>query len=738
MNHYLKTIQQKLGSLYIPILITILSILIFILAFSNVQAKQYSFRINQVAEETIQSPVTIEDVEQTEINRERARNNVADVYVFQPSIAQQQIEISDRFFEWVLELRDQEFTLEQIIQLNDANNNLEDLEERQATLTQDRNKQILFGELTDREKVLIYQTYVEEAEDDIQDLALDLPIETITNILSVSEENLAHVRTVITDLLTTNLDDEIELAELNRVIDQVHNQIEEMNLSEEMAESISDFMFELMVPTVVFSASETLKRQEEASNAVQPSYILQGQIVVQEGHIVSENAYRQLDLLGLVNRKSGTETIYVFIGLIFIHGLLLLLLFKKYSQEDLGQAKMKMTSYSLLFVLGFLFVKIFEIIQTNGTSYAMLLFPVYLLPLLLIPHTDRKIGLFFIFFFNLFSLFIIHDSSSITVTYIISIFYIMTSLASFANFVFEIDIKRIRQILKFALLAYTIVSIPIVVIINITAFSQPSLIIFAFAFLNLILALLAYFLFEPYWSQLFNSKAPLTLSQLSDLNHPLLKKLIEVAPGSYQHSMLVANLASNATDRIGGDALLARVASYYHDVGKTLHPLFYVENLSQGMESPHSMIEAVESAQIIIGHVSEGAKILEEYHFSQSVIDICKQHHGTTLVRYFYHQAKQKSKERVASQDFQYPGPIPQTKEAMIVMLADSIEAASRSMKEYSQEAIEKLVDSIINSKIEEGQFEDSLLTVSELKEVRKSFIRSIASMYHTRIEYPD
>ena len=189
-------------------------------------------------------------------------------------------------------------------------------------------------------------------------------------------------------------------------------------------------------------------------------------------------------------------------------------------------------------------------------------------------------------------------------------------------------------------------------------------------------------------------------------------------------------------EAIGGDSLLTRVAAYYHDIGKTIHPRFFTENINSGMESPHQMITAQESAAIIMGHVTEGTRILEESSMPKSIIDICMQHHGTTLVKYFYYQAK-KDTPTVNEYNFRYPGPKPQTKEAAIVMIADSVEAASRTLKNYNQESIETLVDNIINDKINDNQFSDCDLTVNDLKIVRRSLISGVAGMYHTRVEYP-
>lgn len=736
MNYQLQKFQAKAGSFYLPLVILALSIFILFVGYSNVQPRQYSFNLNQVAEETIQSPVTIEDIEQTEINRERARNSVADVYVFQPNIAEEQISLLEQYFAFISTLRAKEYSIEEI------NNILEDYNQ-DLSLEEDNDdlngETILFGELSDSEKLIVYQTAAGELNNNLEELALELPEAAILSVLSATEEDLARLKSNVNDILSNVLSSEIETVELNRVASDAENRIMSSSIPNDQAVIIRDLALELIVPTVVFSESETMKKREEAAQAVAPSYILQGQIVVQEGHIVNENTLRQLDVIGYLNQRTSSHTAILFILLIIVHAILLHFVVSKFSNSDESSDKnIAITAYSVLFASGYLMLKVFYFVQANGINYAMMLFPIYVFLLLLIPRTNQRIGLFFGLFFNLFALFIIHDGGSMTVTFIIAVFYLFSTFISYSYFIFGNALTFMRDIFNFALIGYVIFILPIVAIINITIISEPSLIVFAYAFINLMFSMLIYFFLEPYWNSLLNNKAPLTLNQLSDLNHPLLKRLIERSPGSYHHSMLVASLSSNAAESIGADSLLARVSSYYHDIGKTVHPLFFIENIGTGMESPHTMIGPEESAQIIISHVTEGRKILQEHNMPQSVIDICMQHHGTTLVRYFYHQASQDKTAKVDEALFTYPGPVPQTKEAMIVMIADSVEAASRTLKDHSQESIEGLVNNIVQAKIDEQQFVDSNITVDELLKIRKSLIKSIASMYHTRIDYPE
>lgn len=739
MNQQVRKIQNTLGDFYIPLIILVMSVLVFIIGYSEVQPTAYNFQINQVADETIQAPVTIEDAEQTAINRERARLSVPDVYAFQPSIAQEQVELVNQYVSILKELREGEYStndIEEMIEHNNFDNSIDVVDpESNRTDTQ----AVPFGQLNVTEQLVVYYDRMGSQTDEITELSQSLSNNSVRALLAASETELNDYRNQITEIIQTVLSREIESTELNQAVSSAIEQVNNLGLGGTSQRILSEMLQELVVPTSIFSESETEKRREEAANAIQPSYILQGQIIAQEGHIIDQSTYRQLDLLGYLNRQTNNDLLIIFSLIVIIHGFLLFYFVIKFNKKEISSIKngADTTAYAILFVSGFLIVKILHIIQVNGIDYALLLLPVYCIIKLLMPRTNFNLTMFFLIFFNLMAVFILHDGDSMTVTFISSLFYLFSSLISYSYQMYIKEDPSLRRELFFALVAQTVFMAPIVLMTNVSLTSEPSIIIILFTLLNAIISIGIYFFVEPYWHKLLSSKAPLTLNQLANLNHPLLKEIVEKSPGTYHHSMMVANLAGAAANAIGADSELVRIASYYHDVGKTLHPLFFIENLSDGMESPHSMVTAEESAAIIIDHVIEGEKLLREFNMPESIINICLQHHGTSLVRYFYVQAKE-SNPNIDENLFRYPGPKPQTKEAMIIMLADSVEAASRTMKEHTQSAIESLVDRIVDGKLEEGQFDESNITVSELRLVRRALVHSVASMYHTRIEYPD
>jgi putative nucleotidyltransferase with HDIG domain len=240
------------------------------------------------------------------------------------------------------------------------------------------------------------------------------------------------------------------------------------------------------------------------------------------------------------------------------------------------------------------------------------------------------------------------------------------------------------------------------------------------------------FIFE----KIFGFISDITLMELSDTNQPLLRKLSEVAPGTFQHSLQVANLAEEVIQKIGGSPLLIRTGALYHDIGKINRPGYFIEN--QAGRNPHEELSPENSAQIIIEHVSNGIEIARKNRIPQHVIDFIRTHHGTTTVRFFYHlQQKQQSDKHVDRSKFTYPGPVPFSKEMVVLMMCDSIEAASRSLKEINHRNISDLVDNIVNYQVLEDQYNDANITYREINTTKHIIKNRLMNIYHVRIEYP-
>jgi putative nucleotidyltransferase with HDIG domain len=237
----------------------------------------------------------------------------------------------------------------------------------------------------------------------------------------------------------------------------------------------------------------------------------------------------------------------------------------------------------------------------------------------------------------------------------------------------------------------------------------------------------------------FGITTSLHLTELSRPTHPLLRQLLLKAPGTYHHTIVVSNLAERAASAIGADAYLARVGAYYHDIGKTVRPYFFTENISED-SSPHAKLDPLTSAQIIISHVSDGLDLARKYHLPGRIQDFIAEHHGRSLVQYFYREAMKEAKDGdvVREEDFRYPGPSPRSKETAIMLLADTCEAAVRAIRPNTREDLEALVDKLIDERVAEGELNDCNLTFRELQSIKSIFIQVLQGVHHPRIKYPE
>ncbi|WP_370514314.1 HD family phosphohydrolase [Geobacter sp. FeAm09] len=273
-----------------------------------------------------------------------------------------------------------------------------------------------------------------------------------------------------------------------------------------------------------------------------------------------------------------------------------------------------------------------------------------------------------------------------------------------------------------------------------TLFGMQTLYVVFFALVSGVLSAGLVSGFIPLIETLFHYTTDIKLLELANLNSPLLRDLMVRAPGTYHHSVVVGNLVESAAESINANPLLARVAAYYHDIGKISKPLYFVENLG-GEENRHDKLTPSMSALILISHIKEGSELARERHLGQPITDIIRQHHGTGLIKFFYDRAKTQAEangQTVEEKDFRYPGPKPQTREAGIVMLADCVEAASRTLVNPTPDRIQGMVQKIINNIFMDGQLEECELTLKNLHEIAKSFNRILNGIFHHRIDYPE
>lgn len=477
-------------------------------------------------------------------------------------------------------------------------------------------------------------------------------------------------------------------------------------------------------PNSIYDKDKTEELKKEAIKKVSPVMIKKDQIIVKEGEPVTKYQLELLKTIGLLNNGGPSEW-YLYVSLaVFVAFILIVESYYLFRYHN--ELYWDLKKYMMINLLSCISVILARVLSLASPF----LIPFACIPMLMTLLLDHKISL----------------AISVINTLLISAamgFKIETTLLAVINAVMGAIILRKMQQRNDIL--YACLSISLINLI--TSFSigfllsNNALDILKNAIFSVVSSCLSGVLtigFLPFFESTFDIVTTIKLLELSNPNNPLLKKLLMEAPGTYHHSVIVANLAEVAAEEVGGNPVLARVSSYYHDIGKIKRPFFFKENQLNG-DNPHNKITPNLSALIITSHVKDGLELAKDFKVPRIIRDVIEQHHGDSLVKYFYITAKNSSDnpESINEEDFRYPGPIPYSKEAGIVMLADSIEASVRSINEPTSEKIEVMVDSIFKDKLAEGQLDNCDLTLKDLDKIKKAFLKSLSGIYHQRIEYP-
>lgn len=480
--------------------------------------------------------------------------------------------------------------------------------------------------------------------------------------------------------------------------------------------------------TKLYSASRTsLLIEEQLSHlSVYKYYYPKGSIIVKQGEPLSnERRFLINNYIYQQQKTAGNSWLqffakWAFMGLLLMMLVLYLYFFRK---PFFGNNK--------LFIFLFLSITVLVIHCAVVSAYNLYLnaIPYVLLPLIIRVFYDSRTALFTYLTAILPASFYQTDKLQFILIQLIAGIITLFSVA---------EIRRRTQLINTFLVCLMLYLISF--FLYQLAFEKQEIAFKFWSYLPFIISSVLLLLSFPLIyliEKLFRFDSDFTLLELSDLNHPLLRELSDKIPGTFQHSLQVANLAEEAIYYIGGNTLLVRTGALFHDIGKLKHPRYFIENQGPN-RNPHEDIEPEESARIIIGHIITGIEIAKQYKLPESVIDFIRTHHGTTSVGYFLNLYKKTHGDYVTDeQKFRYPGPIPFSKETAVLMLADGVEAASRSLKEHDALSINDLVDKIIDYKIQQNQLVNSDITFKDITLIRKIFKRRLMNIYHVRIEYP-
>jgi len=490
--------------------------------------------------------------------------------------------------------------------------------------------------------------------------------------------------------------------------------------------------FDIIKPNVSLNNILTDKTLEEELLKVSLTRgsIEKDQLIISKGQVVEEEQFAVLDSLKseyesqVWNTANYNWVLVAYTLLVALTLLMLLLFLRKYRLEVfLNNTKVTFIFFNIVLMI------FLTTLVINYNSQYIYIVPLCILPLVLKAFFDARLGLFAHVLTVLLLGFIVPNSYEYMFLQIIAgIVTILTVSELYKRANLFISVGQITFIYIIAYFAFFVIHEGQVANLKWETFGLFILCGLATLFVQPLIYI---------YEKIFGLVSDVSLLELSDTNTKLLKELSNRAPGTFHHSLNVANLAEASANEIGANAMLVRVGALYHDIGKMNNPTFYTENQSNGI-NPHEEFSNKESADVIIGHVIQGIEIAKKYNLPDRVIDFIRTHHGTSSVYYFYMKEKSINDDEVNIKDFSYPGPKPFSKETAILMMCDSVEAASKSLKEPTSAKISDFVENIVTKQMESGQFLNANITFKEIQSIKKVLKHKLANIYHLRIEYPE
>lgn len=554
-----------------------------------------------------------------------------------------------------------------------------------------------------------------------EELEFELENNHLLNILRMDYKSLNHFENTLTDLINQVMGAGIKEEDLLYEKENLKATFESLNLSSEEKTMGFIIIEQIIKPNKFIDEVETNRIKNERVSKIQPVIIKENEIIAMEGERIDQQKFDLIKESGLLkntnDREIGTK---LGIGILIILSVIILYSYIYFFYGDI----LKNNRLIVLLLIILLTILISEVLF-NISPYILPLSAGALLVSILI---GEQLGIVVNLYLSLFLGLLLRLDFSVILMMILSGSLGVLTLAN--------------QKQRYNILISGII-MGICNILAITSFGlikqipgKEILFKDMQVFLNGILAIIITIGTLPLWENIFGILTPIKLLELSNPNQPLLKRLLLESPGTYHHSLMVGNLSEAAAEAIGANPLLTRVGAYYHDIGKVQRPYYFKEN-QFGMDNPHDKLDPAESAKIIISHTLDGIKMAKDERLPGEIIDFIDEHHGTTAVAYFYYKAKEHN-EDLNIEDFRYKGKKPQTKETAIVMLADSSEAAVRSIKEPTKEKIEDMISKVVKGKVNDGQLDDCDITNKDIQKIINTFVKVLIGIYHDRIEYPD
>ncbi len=722
-DEYLKQIEEKLNRIFNKYTISaIFFIVVILLNLPKSSTTTYNLQIGDIAPKTIRATVNmlVEDKEATKHRIEEAMNNVPPVFDYNSqlfsstvsllkkalfSINKDNPETSEKAFFTMLKIKPNPSLYKRIIRFN---------------------PQDIFSPAKDALESL-QNYYIVNSVRSLYKFSPDKIM--IRDIKNPKEEQLLNKDDVI-DVTRA------KIIAYNRLRDTVDNVI--------LRNTIWDLISQLISPNLTFNSLATQQKKEEAAKKVNKVFfkISKGEIIVRSGDVITKADYLKLNALNSLTQKQNTYVKFIANMLIFI--IISIVLFKVYETTKAKKNKWITITKTLaivetLIIIQLLIFKLFNylsnvisISNVDISQSAILLgMPFAVASMITAIMIDFELAFLVSILFGITSWL----STTPEIASYIGIYVFLGNVIG----IFGIKKEKTRTgVIKAGLyISLTnIVFITLLYLLRNNDITKATLVDFSFGIGSGILSSIIVSGLLPVFEFVFNVTTDIKLLELGNLNNPLLKELAIKAPGTYHHSIVVSSLAEAAASEIGANPLIVKVGSYYHDIGKIKKPMYFIENQTDG-KNPHDKLKPSISALIIKNHVKYGVEIAKKHRLGNYIIDIIEQHHGTSLIKYFYNKAKEQGLNP-KEEDFRYPGPKPQTKEAGIVMIADEVEAASKTLSNPTVAHLREFVRDITNKIFLDGQLDECELTLKDLNKIIDSFVKVLVGIFHHRIEYPE
>ncbi|WP_053957564.1 HD family phosphohydrolase [Inediibacterium massiliense] len=652
-------------------------IVLFFSTVATLAPQKYELEVGQKAPEDLRAPRDIEDKKETDRLIQKAVQAVEPREKIDPTIQIDSKKKAERFFKGI----------DQIRQMEDIS------EEEKLILAKDKN-------------------------------VLKLSEKDLLLLLTIAEKDLKNIESyayeMIMQVMSTGIKEE-EIDKEKKNIENYFNGINEFNPSMRMLGS--KIVNHSIEPNRFLDEETTQQKIKEAEESIEKVIIKKGSIIVNEGESITKEQLQILTNVGMTKQEGQDLSLYLGTALLIIMVQSLLIAYLYVFNKEICDSLPK------LYLIEIIFLSVYLVSKTTYqiSSYVA---PVATAAMLISILLDAKLAM--AVNLGMSVLLTLNNGNHMG-------FFITTLIGGTIGAFSGAHTHQRSNIFLSGLLVSISNVVGMMGISLINHYEWYKILVDSFyGLLNGIFCAILTIGTLPFWESAFHILTPLKLLELSNPNQPVLKKLLLEAPGTYHHSIIVGNLSEAAADAIGGDELLARVSAYYHDIGKLKRPYLFKEN-QLTCENPHDKIGPRLSSKIITSHVKDGIEMAKQAKLPQEIIEVIEQHHGDTLVKFFYHKAKIEEKnDQLNDDDFRYKGRKPQSKEAAIVMMADSVEAAVRSMPEPTPEKMKNLIKKIIKDKLEDEQLSECPITLKDLEKIATSFQTVLSGIFHERIEYPE